>query len=119
MSCTEHRVSVCQQTGLCPGYTCAQGTVFSQHVTVKQRVHLGLSAPLLACCRRTDIADALQRGAPTPADIARVAKAVYASPMNIQAISSCQPSVDTSSATDGPLGSQAYVLPCLMLIFCC
>ena len=44
---------------------------------------------MLACCRRTDIADALQRGAPTPADIARVAKAVYASPMNIQVFPSC------------------------------
>ena len=62
------------------------------------------------CCRRTDIADALQRGAPTPADIARVAKAVYASPMNIQVISSCQPFVDTSSATDGLRGSQAHML---------
>ena len=77
---------------------------FSQQGLLKKRVRLGLSAQLLACCRRTDIADALQRGVSAPADIARVAKAVYASPMNIQVSSSCQPSLDASSAADGHRG---------------
>ena len=36
------------------------------------------------CCRRTDISELLQWGTPTPADAAKVTKAVYASPMNVQ-----------------------------------
>ena len=56
----------------------------------------------LACCRRTDIADALQRGAPTPADIARVAKAVYASPMNIQVTPSGQPLLTSAVPLTAP-----------------
>ena len=66
--------------------------ISSRHFTINL-------STMRASCRRTDISELLQRDVPTPADAAKVSKAVYASPMNIQVPLQCHCTLHGSSSS--------------------